>query len=129
MGDPHGSSRSELQQCIAELEEIFKDLADVNEGVSKAGLQTIHQMKRLLFESRSAGTQMNVRRMARLMCRELLAEAVKLLIETLIRFHSYLISGSNDVRVNDQGSETFGWTNTGGTRGQGRNFDLLLVAA
>jgi len=82
---PHVTSHQELQQCIADLEEFFEGLADVNAGVSKVALRKLHQIKKLMHESSPGETQVIVRTIGRAVCHELVAEAVKWILETLIR--------------------------------------------
>jgi hypothetical protein len=82
---PHVTSHQELQQCIADLEEFFEGLADVNAGVSKVALRKLHQIKKLMHESSPGEAQIIVRAIGRVVCHEVVAEAVKWILETLIR--------------------------------------------
>ena len=85
MEDPHVTSHQELQRGIAELEEYFEGLADVNARVSKVALRKLRRVKKLVHQSSPNEAQTVVRSLGRAVCHELVAEAVKWILETLIR--------------------------------------------
>lgn len=131
MEDPHVTSHQELQRCIADLEEFFEGLADVNAGVSKVALRKLRRVKKLVHQSSPSEAQTVARSLGRVVCHELVAEAAKWILETLIRICPALLTR---VKVYDTGFHYKGIasigraqpTRIGETR---RYFRVILVAA
>ena len=131
MDDPHVTSHQELQQCIAELEEFFESLADVNAGVSKIALRKLRRVKKLVLESPQGEAQKVVRSLGRAVCHELVAEAVKWIVETLIRIFPALLKRvkAYDTRLDDKGVTSFSRTEPTGSGKACRYFGIVSFAA
>lgn len=118
-------------RCSKSLEEYFEGLADDNAGVSKVALRKLRRVKKLVHESPPSEAQTVVRSLGRAVCHELVAEAVKWILETLIRKFPALFVRAKvyDTRLDDKGIATFSRAQPAGARNARRYFRVLSLAA
>lgn len=106
MDDPHVTSQLELERGIAQLEECFESLADSNARVSKIGLRKLRQIRKLVLEAEKSDARLHVRSIARGAAHELVAETVRWILETLIRFFPALFEWVKAYDIRNYGQNT-----------------------